>query len=378
LDFVAAKSDKAPLYSGWRTGVIDGLPVLDAVIHAYNMDPANFANRFAAPLCDLVYHSVIGTARKDYAPTAEQFYRNWSAQEMVDQVFVESDTDLAVYHVLPIYSFKDGMCSLEKAIELQQRWPDRVLTYCGVDPLAGSAALEELERQVEILKPVGLKLYPNSWLGEEIRGWKMDDPEVAFPLFERAQSLGIKAVAVHKALPLGPVAMEHYRVDDIDRACMSFPRLNFEIVHGGMAFLEETAWQLARFPNVYVNLEITSALVARRPAAFLHAVAALIGPGGKGAIDKLLWGTGSIAFHPQPLLETFVRDFRIPDELIEGAGLPQIGTQEKKAILFDNYERMIGVNLRDRLPSIRNDDFVRRRRTGVAKPFSTVREPAHV
>src|SRR3546814_6907342 len=52
----------------------------------------------------------------------------------------------------------------------------------------------------------------------------MDDPEVAFPLFERAQALGIKVIAIHKAVPLGPVPMEHYRVDDIDRALTAFPR----------------------------------------------------------------------------------------------------------------------------------------------------------
>jgi predicted TIM-barrel fold metal-dependent hydrolase len=358
--------------------MIDGIPVIDAVIHAYNMDASNFANRFAAPLCDLVYHSVIGTAVPGYAPTAQQFYRDWSIEETVDQVFVESDTDLAVYHVLPISSFKDGLCSLDKAIEAQARWPDRIVTYCGVDPLAGPAALDELERQVEILRPVGLKLYPNSWLGQEIRGWKMDDPEIAFPVFERAERLGIKVVAVHKALPLGPVPMEHYKVDDIDRACMAFPNLNFEIVHGGMAFLEETAWQIARFPNVYVNLEITCALAARRPAAFLHAMAALLGPGGPGAVERILWGTGAMAFHPQPLLEAFVRHFAFPDELIAGAGLPQIDLTAKRKILFENYQRMSGLNLRARLTKTRDDDFARRRADGPAAPFSSLRKPTHV
>lgn len=353
--------------------MIDNLPVIDAVIHAYNMDPSNFANRFAAPLCDLVYHSVIGTARPGYAPTAKQFYRDWSIEETVDQVFVESDTDLAVYHVLPIHSFKDGLCSLDKAIEAQERWPNRIVTYCGVDPLAGQAALDEMERQVEILKPIGLKLYPNSWLGDEIRGWKMDDPEVAFPLFERAQKLGIKVVAVHKALPLGPVAMEHYKVDDMDLACMAFPDLNFEIVHGGMAFLEETAWQLARFPNAYVNLEITCALAAVRPAAFMHAMASLIGPGGPGAIDKILWGTGAMAFHPQPLLEAFVRDFAFPEELMAGTGLPQIDREAKKKILFDNYQRMTGLDLVSRLPATKTDSFAQRRADGPAVPFSTLK-----
>ena len=357
--------------------MIDGLPVIDAVIHAYNMDSANFANRFAAPLCDLVFHSVVGTALPGYAPTREQFYRDWSIEEAVNQVFVESDTDLAVYHVLPIFSFKDGLCSLDKAIEAQQRWPNRVLTYCGVDPLAGPAALDELERQVELLKPVGLKLYPNSWLGQEIRGWKMDDPEVAFPLFERAQALGIKVVAVHKALPLGPVAMEHYKVDDIDRACMAFPGLNFEIVHGGMAFLEETAWQLARFPNVYVNLEITCALAASRPAAFMQAMASLIGPGGTGAIERILWGTGAMAFHPQPLLETFARDFAFPEALLAGTGLPQIDQAAKRKILFDNYQAMTGLDLTARLPATKTDEFADRRASGRAAPFSTLRGLAH-
>ncbi|KAE8755136.1 amidohydrolase family protein [Paraburkholderia madseniana] len=354
--------------------MIDGLPVLDAVVHAYNMDAANYANRFAAPLCDLVYGSVVATARHGYAPTRAQFYRDWSIQEAAEQVFLESDTDLAVYHVLPIFSFKDGLCSLEKAIEAQARWPNRFITYCGVDPMTGKAALDELERQVELLRPVGLKLYPNSWVGSEIRGWKMDDPEIAFPLFERAEKLGIKVVAVHKALPLGPVPMEHYKVDDIDRACMAFPGLNFEVVHGGMAFLEETAWQLARFDNVYVNLEITSALAASRPAAFLHAMAALIGPGGQHAIERILWGTGAMAFHPQPLLETFVREFAFPEALIEGAGLPQLDLAAKRAILFDNYGRMTGLDLEGRLSATRDDEFARRRPDGPLAPFSTVQE----
>lgn len=352
--------------------MIDGLPVIDAVVHAYNCDPANYANRFGKPVADLVFNSILASGKTGYTPTAEQFYRDWSIQETLDQVFLESDTDLAVYHVLPLFAFKDGLCSLDKAIEAKARWPERVLVYCGVDPL-GDGAIEEMERQVEILKPIGLKLYPNSWLGDEIRGWKMDNPEIAFPLFERAQQLGIRTVAIHKALPLGPVPMEHYRVDDIDRACMAFPGLNFEIVHGGMAFLEETAWQLARFPNVYVNLEITTSLAASRPAAFLHAIAALVGPGGQQAVERLLWGTGAMAFHPQPLLEAFVRNFEFSEEMIAGTGLPVIDRSAKRKILFENYARMCGVDLEARLPAIVDDEFARRRGDELAPPFSSVR-----
>lgn len=352
--------------------MINGMPVMDAVIHAYNMAPENYANRFAKPLCDLVYGSMATMSAPGYAPTETQAYRDWSIEETVDQVFVESDTDLAVYHVLPIFCFADGMCNLDKAIEAKRRWPNRVLTYCGVDPMAGAAALDDMDRQVELLQPVGLKLYPNSWLGSEIRGWQMDDPEIAFPLFERARKLGIKVVAVHKAVPLGPVSMQHYRVDDIDRACMAFPDLNFEIVHGGMAFLEETAWQIARFPNAYVNLEITSSMVVSRPEAFRQAIAALVAPGGTYALSKLLWGTGAIAFHPQPLLEAFVR-FGFPEEMMAGQGLPEITEAVRRDILFNNYARMAGIDLHQMLQASEDDEFARRRAEGPHPAFSTAR-----
>ena len=117
--------------------------------------------------------------------------------------------------------------------------------------------------------------------------------------------LGIRVVAIHKALPLGSVELGHYPVDDIDRAAMAFPDLAFEIVHGGIAFLEETAWQLARFDNVYVNLETTATLATTRPLAFAHALASLIR--GPKALRRIVWGTGCMVSHPRPHLENFVR-----------------------------------------------------------------------
>jgi uncharacterized protein len=359
--------------------MIDGIPVIDAVIHAYNLDPSNYAGAYADIISELVYGSVVANAAKGMVPTKQEYLRDWSIEETASMVFVESDADLAVHHVLPIYAFRDGLCSLEKTLEARQKWPGRILTYCGVDPLMGSAAMEEMERQVELLDPVGLKLYPNSWVGDEVRGWKMDDPEVAFPFFARAQELGLKVVAVHKALPLGPVPMEHYRVDDIDRAAAAFPGLNFEIVHGGMAFLEETAWQLGRFPNVWVNLEVTTSLLGRRPKAFQQALAALMSVAGDAALDRICWGTGAVAFHPQPLLETFRRSFLFSEELLETTGLSQLTEESKRKLLAENYARMISLDLPAALDATKDDEFARRR--GHGEPlaaFSTTHAAGHV
>jgi predicted TIM-barrel fold metal-dependent hydrolase len=351
--------------------MIDDIPVVDAVVHAYNMDPSNYVSDFASVVCDLVYGTVEAFSAEGYRPPKEEYLKDWSIEETANLVFAESQTDLACHHVLPIYAFKDGLCSLDKTIEAKERWPGRFLTYAGIDPMTGEAALEELDRQIEILDPVGVKMYPNSWAGSEFAGWKMDDPEIAFPVFEHAQKRGIKVVAIHKAVPLGPVPMEHYKVDDIDRAAMAFPDLNFEIVHGGMAFVEETAWQIARFHNVYANLEITASFLGARPGAFKHALATLLEVGGDHAVSKVIWGTGAMAFHPQPMIERFVRDFEFEDELVQERGIPQVTREVKRKILGENYAAMVGFDLRDRLEMIEGDEFDVRKRDGLVAPYSS-------
>lgn len=347
--------------------MIDGIVVIDAVVHPYNLAPENFRTTTAQYIRQIVSDGNRAVAPQGYRLTADAYEREWGIEEVANMSFVESYADLAAYHVLPIRAFHDGFCSVEKGLEAQQRWPDRFLFYVGVDPMEKAAALEDLERQVELFdRPVGLKLYPNSWLGEEVTGWLMDDPEIAFPVFERAQQLGIKTVAIHKALPLGPVEMRHYRVDDIDRAAMTFPDLNFEIVHGGMAFIEETAWQLARFPNVWVNLEVTATMMTNRPRSFERALAGLINEGGPAALNQIVWGTGCMVAHPRPHVERFVRDFQFSDELVDYSGIAQITEEDKRKILAENYARLHGLDLGERLSRIKGDEFDLRRPDGSA------------
>ena len=85
------------------------------------------------------------------------------------------------------------------------------------------------------------------------------DPRL--PAVRTRSERGITTVAIHKAAPLGPVPMDPYKIDDVEGAAGAFPDINFEIIHSGLAFVTETAWALARYPNVYANFEITSSLV---------------------------------------------------------------------------------------------------------------------
>ena len=98
--------------------------------------------------------------------------------------------------------------------------PEHFIGFASVNPAykGVEAAVEELERAVVELGLSGLKLYPM------YQHWAANDPDVAFPIYAKAQELGIP-VMIHQAgstridakLELGRPAM----LDDIGRV---FPR----------------------------------------------------------------------------------------------------------------------------------------------------------
>ena len=204
--------------------MIDDAFVIDAIKHSHNLHPSNYAfAKHAKPIAEAVAQGLFSTSPLGTQLPQESYQRDWRIEDTAHTTFLESDVDMAVHQVLPIAAFKDGLDSLEKNVEAQRRWPDRFILYAGVDPMQGQKAMEELERQVEVLRPVGLKLYPHTWVSGEPQGWLMDDPEIAYPFFERSQKLGLKIVAIHKAVPMGPVPLQYYHVEDVDRAALAFP-----------------------------------------------------------------------------------------------------------------------------------------------------------
>jgi hypothetical protein len=348
--------------------------VIDSVAHAYNLDPSNYRiEGYAEHVSDMVYDSFMKAAPEELTLSKEQYMRDWSVEEAASMLFVESQTDIAVFHPTPIKVFKDGLTSVEKAKEAVERWPDRFLTMATVDPLDGEEGLEEFERQIEELDPVGLKLYPSSWAADgSYDSWKMSDTDIVYPFFEKAEEHGIELIAVHKALPLGSVPMDAFHQEDVEVAATSFPDLNFAIVHGGMAFTEETAWQIARYDNIYVNLEVLVYTAHARPRYFEETFAELFEVAGDGGIDQLYWGTGCMAYPPQPQLEAFW-EFQFTEDVRHDGlfDVPELTSEHKERILGKNYAEMLGLDIDELKRGIEGDEFDR---TGKApaEPYSTV------
>jgi predicted TIM-barrel fold metal-dependent hydrolase len=357
--------------------VLDDIFVIDAVTHAFNFANDNFHHvAHAQAITDMSCAVVGDPPAPEYALPREAIAREWPTIDTANMLFAESPTDVAIFHPLPITAFKDGMCGIDKAVEAIQKWPNRFVgAYAVLDPLRGTDAFPSLEEQVELLSPQGLKLYPSSWTRDTASIWAMDDPKVAFPIFEKAAELGIRHIAVHKSIPLGPAyGGNAFHPGDIEGAAVAFPELKFEIVHGGIAFTEETAWLIARYPNLYINMENLNITLARRPRAFAQIMLGLMHVGGEPILEKLFWGTGTMQYHPRPCLEA-LRDFQFPEDLLEGAGLfapiSQITQEQKRNLLGRNYARSHGLDIEKLRAGVQMDEFAIAHGDSFAAPYST-------
>lgn len=348
--------------------MLDGHFVFNAVAHAYDLSDQNthghrYAQALRAQLTALHRHWQEG-----FGLSAKDQTTDWPVEVLARTLFLESDCDMAATHTLRLDSyFRDGLCAREKTVEAVRRWPQRFVGYIGLDPTNGlDVCLRELDEQLhEMPEAIGLKLYPAQ--ANPFRSWRMDDSKLAFPLFEEVQARGIKTVAVHKASPLGPVPLDPFRVSDIDLAADAFPELSFEIVHAGLAFLEETSLAIARYANVYANLEVTSALISRAPGVFEQVMASFMSFAGAG---KIIFSDGNMVFHSQPILEAF-RRFEFSPATMHATGISQITSADKAAILGGNFARILGIDIESAKRRIAQDEFSQERaETGIQPPYS--------
>ncbi|MFO6448361.1 amidohydrolase family protein [Erythrobacter sp. NE805] len=332
----------------------DDVFVIDPVIHALNLAADNVASKYGEQLYQMSYglHAML-SPREALCPQGT-YMTDMAPEALVRTIFAESQTSLAATHTLRLDTwFRDGFAAEWKTVEMTTRWPTRVLGYVGLDPTQeASAVLEDLERQVaDTPGAVGVKLYPHQM--DPYRRWLATDDTV-LRLIERARALGLKSIAIHKALPNGSVPLAPYRIgEDFEEAADAFPDMAFEIVHSGMAFIEETAMAIGRFPNVYANLETTTAMLWQAPGRFAAALALLMQWGGP---EKILWSTGCTVVHPQHLLKLFW-DFRFEAATLERHGIPQIDEAVRRMILGGNYARMIGLDIADWRARQQGDEF---------------------
>ena len=307
----------------------------------------------------------------------------YSAEQLVKEVFLDSDTDVAVVSALwgarasnptPIEYAAEARALVETLGGRQ-----RALIHGGVLPNE-PGALEFMEIQARDYRVDAWKIYPQ-W-GPTGTGFFMDDPEVGIPFIEQARRLGTKIICAHRGVPLGNLEYRYSHPADIARAARLYPDVTFICYHSGFEpGIEEgpyapeldqgvdrliKAHQENGFKpnagNLYAELGSTWRYYMSKPEQAAHLMGKLLTFFGE---DRICWGTDSLWYgSPQDQIQAF-RSFQISEAFQETYGYPPLTPQARHKIFGLNAARAYGLDVR-RLREAAAGDAVERMRAAYA------------
>ena len=306
-------------------------------------------------------------------------------EEFVKDVFMDSDTDMMVLSFVP--SRRDAQPLTIESADAVRRIVDRMegthrlLIHGRVNP-NHPGDVEDMEELKERWKVSAWKTY-TQW-GPDGKGFFLsDEPGIRF--IEKARSLDVKVICVHKGLPFGKPSYEHSQCSDIGVVAKRFPDVSFLIYHSGFVpsvkegpFVgngaEDGIDTLIRSlvengvkpnSNVYAELGSTWRFLMRDPEAAAHVVGKLLkycGP------DNVVWGTDSIWYgSPQDQIQAF-RTFQIAPALREKYGYPEITPALRAKIFGLNATRPYGISPEEVKMRTRGDRIARERLAYLERP----------
>ena len=135
--------------------------------------------------------------------------------------------------------------------------------------------------------------------------------------------------------------------EDFDLVCDDFLDMNWIVFHSAWPYQNEIAALKGFKPqrkNLFTEIGTTfAATVTNRPIECAHILGTLVRDLGE---DQVMWGTDSTLWaNPQWQIEA-MRRFKIPDQLVEGHGYPQL-TDEVKAKIFGlNAAKLWGIDVK--------------------------------
>jgi predicted TIM-barrel fold metal-dependent hydrolase len=279
----------------------------------------------------------------------------------IKDVFLDSDTDMMVLSFVP--SARDAEPVTIQAADSVRRVVEklegthRLLIHGPVNPNQAG----DLERMDELKGRWGVSAWKTyTQYGPGGKGYFLSD-DVGTRFIEKARSLGVKVICVHKGLPFGPRSYEHSQCSDIGVVAKRFPDVKFLIYHSGfVSTVREQPYDheakrdgidtLIRSlldngvkpgSNVYAELGSTWRFLMRDPEQAAHALGKLLKHCGE---DNVLWGTDSIWYgSPQDQIQAF-RTFQISAELRAKHGYAEITPALRAKIFGLSGARVYGLS----------------------------------
>jgi predicted TIM-barrel fold metal-dependent hydrolase len=305
----------------------------------------------------------------------------FSSEKYIKDVFMDSDTDLAVLSFVPELP-ENNPLSLEEANRVrilvnQMEGAERLFLHAMVIPNAPKIDPLKLMKDAVDRYPIAAWKCYTQW-GPDGRGFELDSPDVGIPFIERARELGVRTICIHKGLFFGGFPKKFGRCEDVGRAAARYPDMNFIIYHSGYeagrkegpydpANAERSVDNLiksveangiGRNANVYAELGSTWRFVMRDPTTAAHLVGKLLKHIGE---DNVLWGTDAMWYgSPQDQIQAF-RSFQIAPELIEAHGYPELTRSLKQKVFGLNGARVYGINVPERRRKTESDPIEKRK-----------------
>jgi predicted TIM-barrel fold metal-dependent hydrolase len=293
----------------------------------------------------------------------------WSLAEYVRNVFLESETAVAVLTSGPgitdeRHLFNHEMSATRTLFDAVAGH-GRILNHAVVHADRADE-IRLMDEWRDAFQPAGWKVYTLGGRSEQgyTRPWMLDDETHGIPFLERARELDVRLVCAHKGISR---LVDNGSPRDVGPAARLFPDIDFVVYHSGyelpidgappegpyrpddpmgvdrlLASLD--AVNLPGGANVYAELGSTWFCLVSRPVEAAHVLGKLIKRLGA---DNVLWGTDSIWFgSPQPIIDAF-RTFQIPDAMCEEFGYEPLTDEIRSKVLAANAARVYGLDLDD-------------------------------
>jgi uncharacterized protein len=311
-----------------------------------------------------IWDAVLRRAFGQYAKCGGEGYECYSAQTLAKEVYLDSDTDVAVVSAL-WGSQKSNPTPTHYAAEAREIVESiggedaRCLIHGGLLP-NDPGDLEAMEEKARIHKVDAWKMYPQ-W-GPDGRGFFLDESDLAHRAFDEARRLGVTTIAVHKGIPLYGLEYEYSSPADMGRAAVQNPDLTFLVYHSGMEHAKTEGAYNAGDPqgvdrlikahkgaglkrnegNLYAELGSLWRHFMSRPDEAAHVLGKLLATFGE---ERIIWGTDSIWFgSPQDQIQAF-RAFEIGEEYQERFGYPALDAYAKRRIFGLNGAEVYGIDV---------------------------------
>lgn len=325
---------------------------------------------------DCEFHLVGDVSRFDYYPGCKRWWRaadgiskmmmsglkvehfegleNWEMEKQSDpevllKIMDKYEIDVACLlpeSMMETTNFESRWCTNTEMARIVERYPQRFVYHPNISPIKYRGvknAIWELEYWNKEKGAKLFKFYPPE-------DTFINDPEL-WPFYEKAEELGV-ILCIHTGFCwVAPGKSKYCLPILLEDVLRDFPELKIIAFHMGYPYCDDLNMIGMQYPNLYLSLSLlcTWALsFPRKFARILGEALRFVGP------DRIVWGSDfpGFSFQVKWSVEGF-RNFKMPHDLQEQYGYPEVTDEIKKKIFGENLARLLGIDTKIRKIGLR-------------------------